>query len=806
MLRELGFAIRSLRRTPGFALLAVLTLGLGIGANTSMFSILNGYLFAPLPYPEGDRLDRVYRATPQNRRGGISPPDYLALKAEAGAYGDVSVYDGLDLSLSEPGRPPVTAEGLRVSANLFSTLGVVSPLLGRGFTPDEETAGNHHVLVLSHRYWQSHFGGDPGIVGRTVRVNGDPHEIIGVLPAGFSDWRHLTWVDAFRPLGLEAAEARDSNATWLRVIARRAPGVSRERGHAFFADFGRRRAAEFPAANVEASWSSVPLHETLLARDGQAVVALLVGLSGFVLLIACSNLANLLLARTMARAREFAVRAALGASRRRVLRPLVLECLLLALAGGGLALIVARWTFDWFAIVSRGDSGVGVDLRLDWNVLGWALAACLFTAVAFGVVPALFAQRLDLVATLKSGGRGATADRGHRRFRHALIVGQFALAMVLLAGAALFARGLYDLNNRREGWESDGLVTATLQLPPAAYPGGEAMADFERRALERVEALPGVASASFSYTLPFFGLSETRRYRIAGRALERGHEPAALVNGVSPRYFETVGTRLVAGRVFDARDALGAPRVYVVSRAFARGLFGDASAVGQRIAPAEAEPPDWGEIVGVVADALTVYPDSREPTHQVYQPLAQQARRSLDLAVRTANAPPAALGDGIRGAMMSLDPDLPLRGLQPAETAITRANYQLGVLRSVLSALGVLGLSLAALGIYGVIARSVAQRTGEFGIRLALGARDADITGLVLGSAAKLAAVGGAIGLLGAWGVARIIAGAFPGIPMGSFAVLGGVTLLLAVVALVASYLPARRATRIDPAETLRTE
>ncbi len=807
-MNDIRSALKSLGRSPGFTLIAVITLGLGIGANTSMFSILNGYMLRPASYPDRDHLDRIYRATPRDSRGGFSPADYLDLKPEMSGYGEIAAYTVSDMSVSEAGKPAEMADGLRVSANLLPTLGT-TPELGRGFRPDEETLGNHRVLVISHRYWQNRFGGDARIVGRTVRVDGEPHQIVGVLPATFSDWRHLSWVDVFRALGLDEKESRDRSSTRIRLVGRRAATVPRAQAEAFIANFGRRLARDFPSANAESTWRALPIDDSFLPKDASGIIAMLIGLSGFVVLIACSNLANLLLARTMARAREFAVRSALGASPTQMLRPLIAESLLLALAGGLCAILVAVWSFDWFAVASAAENynGVGVALSLDWHVLGWALGACLFTALAFGVAPALFALRLDPNRTLKSGGRGTTGDRGHRRFRHVLIVGQFALAMVLLAGAGLFARGLHEINNRRHGWQSDHLVTGTVVLPAIAYPGDRKITDFQRLALERLEALPGVQSASVSYSMPFFGLSETRKYVVAGgETPPPGHEPAAAINGVSPHYFETVGTRLLGGRPFNEGDTAASPRVFIINQAMARGLFAGESPLGRRIAQAGGRTAEWGEIVGVVGDVESVFADRMAAPYQVYQPVAQEPRRANELAVRTTAIAPSTLIDGIRRTMMSLDADLPVRRLEPAQAGIVRANYQEGVLASILSSLAVLGLGLACLGVYGVVARTVAQRTGEFGIRLALGAQARDITRLVLSSGAQLALVGCGLGLLGAVGVSRIIVAGFPGMQFNTVPVLLGAAVLLVAIAQVACYMPARYAARISPTEALRAE
>ncbi|PYQ00928.1 MAG: hypothetical protein DMF82_20705 [Acidobacteria bacterium] len=508
---------------------------------------------------------------------------------------------------------------------------------------------------------------------------------------------------------------------------------------------------------------------------------------------------------------EFAVRSALGASRARLLRPLFLESLLLALAGGVFAIYFATWTNDWMRQYMSESAFAGPADRLvftlDWRVLGWAFAACLFTAVVFGVAPALFALRLDLNKSLKSGGRGTTGDRGHQRFRHVLIVGQFALAMVLLAGAALFVRGIHEANNRYYGWQSDHVVTGTVHLPAATYRGAKEITDFQRLALERLRALPGVASASVSWSMPFFGLPQPRKYLVAGReAPQPGHEPVAATNGVSPQYFETVGTRVLEGRSFNEADTLTSPKVFIVNQAMARGLFGGETPLGRRISQAGGKTVEWGEIVGVVGDVTSVYPDRIPVPYQLYQPLAQEPRASTEIAVRTAGAAPSALVDGIRTTMAALDPDLPVSDLQPAETTIARANKQWQIIGSILSFLAVLGLGLATLGMYGVIARTMAQRTGEFGIRIALGALAGDITRLVLASGAKLALIGSAIGLLGAFGISRLIGAFFPGMQTNSVAVLTGVTLLLMGIALVACYMPARYASRINPIETLRAE
>jgi putative ABC transport system permease protein len=805
-LKDLRFALRLLAKSPGFSILAIVTLGLGIGANTSIFSALNSIMLKPLPYPDGARLESIFRSTAQNSEGGISPADFLDLQREMHSYGEIAGYSRGDTSLAEPGRPAEMVYALRVTSNLFSTLGI-RPQLGREFRSAEDLRGNDRVVIISHGCWQNRFGGRADVIGRSIRIDGEPHEIVGVLPVSFDDRRHLGGFELFRPLALDQVKSADRQTATLQLIGRRSSQLSREEAAAFIANFGARLANDFPDVNAGSTWHTVQLHEGIRGRNGAGTMTMLIGLSGFVLLIACSNLANLLLVRAIARAREFAMRAALGASRMQLLRPLIAEALLLAFAGGVCAIIVALWVADWMTLRSTSDNGDHLVVTLDWHVIGWAFGAALFTALAFGVAPALFALRLNVTDTLKSGGRGSTGGRGHQYLRQALIVGQFALALVLLAGAALFISSLHELNHRRAGWESNQLVTATIALPAATYPDAERITAFHRLALERLEALPGVAAASISSFTPFFNWTDVRKYVVEGRELPvRGEEPGAVVNSVSPRYFETVGTRVLAGRAFNARDTATSPKVFIISETMARGLFGNADPIGRRIVQVGSAGSTSGEIVGVVNDVKSVMPDPRRISYQLYQPMAQQPRAHNEIAVRTEGVAASTVVEGIRRLVTQLDPDLPVRKLLTADVRINRANYQLAVLRDLLTGMAVLGLGLASLGVYGAIARTMAQRSGEFAIRLALGACVRDIVGLVLKSGVKLALIGSALGLCGALGVSRLIAAGFPGMHFDTPQVLIGTMLLLLAVALIACWLPARRAGRVDAMVALRAE
>lgn len=807
VVKDFRFGYRQLLRSPGFTLLAIVTLGLGVGANTAMFSVLNSMLLRPLPYPDSDRLERIDRVTPQNPEGRVAPADFFDFqRAAVGQYGEVAANALGDASLSEPGQHPDVAATLRVTANYFSVLGV-QPELGRNFRATEDAAGNDRVLIISHRCWQNRFGGRKDIIGHQVRVDGATHVIVGVLPAAAVDWRYLSWVDLFRPLALDAQKAADRATPLLRILGRRSANLTREQAAAFAAQFGARLAAEHPEVDSGSSWRLVSLNRAVAGPDGPIMLSMLIGLSALVLLIACSNLANLLLARTMARAREFAVRAALGASRAQLLRPLAAESLLLAFAGGTCAIIVAMWICDWLMQRSINDYGAGVVLTIDWHVLAWAFVVALVTAVAFGIAPALFAMRLNVNTTLKSGTRGMTGDRGHQRFRQILVIGQVGLAMILLAGATLFVRGLDELNGQRAGWNSAQLVDGNVILPRATYSDPESINAFHRLVLQRLEASPGVMSASISTFTPFFDFGELRKFAVQGHEpTPRGHEPVAMVNTVTPHYFDTVATRLLGGRTFDDRDNLGAPKVFVINQTMASALFGKENPLGRRLSRIGSKAAEWGEIVGVVADTKSVMPDKAAVTFQVYQPMAQDPRADSEIVVRATGIAPSALVDRVRSIMADLDPDLPVRRLQPADASIYRQNYQLRVLRDILASFAMLGLGLASLGIYGVIARTMAQRTNEFAIRLALGACIRDITRLVLANGIKLAAVGSGIGIVGAYGLTRLLSYGFPAMHLDNPLLLLATMLFLIGVALLASWLPARRAGRVDPMLALRAE
>jgi putative ABC transport system permease protein len=802
-MNDLKSATRALLRTPGFTIVAVVTLALGIGLNTAMFSFLNTLVLRPLSFPDSEQLVKIFRATPQGSHGAFSPADYLDLKRDETSFGRFAAYQHTTMLLSEPGRPD---EWMRVSTDFFDVL-AVKPKLGRFFRLDDEMNGSGRIVVISHAFWQDRLGGTPDVVGRTIRGDNETFDIVGVLPASANDHRLFGNIGVFRPLLLTPSERNDRGKAWLSILGRRAENLSRAQGEAFVASLGARAAADHPAENEGATWRTEELPRSNMSPTGYAMVFMLLGLSGFVLLIACSNLANFLLARAMERGREFAVRGAIGASRFQLIRPLAVEAIILGAIGGLSALLVSAWTTQWLRSVITSGGGPLFEFPLDWRVLIFAFAISALTLVFFGVAPALFTSRINANDALKSSARGATGGRRHQRLRQLLIVGQFGLAMVLLAGAGFFVRGAKNMLKQDYGWNSENVIKGEIILASEKYPNARDITGFHQRLLEQLQHLPGVQSASLSMDLPFRGLRSSTTYLIEGRettATNRG--PTVSLNQISPDYFNVTQTRLLRGRAFLPSDTASAPKVTIINETFARSFYPDENPIGRRVARGGAETADWAEIVGVVADARSIDVAQKPTRYQIYEPLAQQPQHWAIFSVRTAGITPAAAISSIRIALKSLDPDLAVRDLKTAREMISGVTSQLYLCTNLLSAFALLGLFLAGLGIYGVIARTVAQRVGEIGIRMALGAQVRDVISMILGSGVRLAITGSVLGLAGSLGLAKFFNSVFPTMQTDGTMVLAGGSVLLMLIALVACYLPARRASSIDPMVALRTE
>jgi predicted permease len=804
--QDVRFGLRGLKKNPGFTAVAILTLALGIGANTAMFSLVNLLFFHPLPYPESGRLARIFRISSRSSHDGHSIGVFLDVREQNTVFEHVAAYyPQWPCNLAEPGQPAELLSGMLATADFFSTLGI-QPELGRGFTAEEDRPGNDGVVVLSHRFWQERFGGDRNIIGRALRLDGQNAVVVGVMPEHFHN--ALLWgkVDLLRPFAFAPDQRQNRGDRWRFAFGRLKPGVSMAQADAEMKALAGRFAKEYPKTEEGYGLRALSLRDSLSEGNGP-IMWLTLGLAGFVLLIACANLANLFLARLAGRSRELAVRAALGAGRMRLLRQLLTESLLISLIGGGFGLLLAVWAKNFVGnhLPISGESRLPIPL--DVRVLGFALLCCVTAAVLFGTTPAWLAARKDVNRDLKENSRGNSGSARQRRWRHALIVGEVALAVVLLSGAGIFIRGLQQFAGRDPGWRVDGLLTAQLDLTSDKYKTPDQRRAFFKQLAERAAAIPGVQSATFSSRPPVLGSRNFLSIAFEGRPpAAPGQNFFAGMEPVSPNYFETIGIRLKEGRLFTAADAVGKPDVVIINETMARRCWPSESPIGKRIADRDSPQPAWREIVGVVSDVRTVGGiDDNVSQPQTYRPLAQDPPTFAYIELRVAGATKSA-ADGLRRAVASVDPDQSIYKIVTAREFLRRELNSYSLLGGILAAFAGLGLSLAAIGIFGVVSYTVAQRTGEIGLRMALGAQRRDVLWLVLRQGLGHSLLGSLAGLAGAFGVARVLTAVIP-FPMPSdFATFGGVVLVLTAASLLACLVPARRAAKTDPLVALRCE
>lgn len=682
-------------------------------------------------------------------------------------------------------------------------------MLGRVFRAEEDEAGRNQVAVLSHSFWVRRFAADTNIIGRHLRMDGETVSVIGVMPPN-TEYPQL-WgpIDVWRPLALTAEQRHDRRDGWLFVAGRLKQGVSLSRAQSGMKALGARLADAYPQYNSNYGLRVAPLHESIGDDASRRFAWLMLGLTTFVLLIACVNLANLQLARAATRARELAVRLALGSGRVRLMSQLLAESFMLALLGGAAGILLASWLGNLIGSRLTRWSPAGIEISLDSRVLFFALLCSVATAMVFGIVPAWLASRFNMNDVLKAGARGATASSSQSRLRHAMIVGQVALALVLLSGAGLFIGGLHRFIRHDPGWQADGLLTGWVPLTSAKYASPEQWRAFTERLEERLARIPGVEDASVSSSLPIWAFGTTRPFLIEGRpAPPVGQESFVNAEAVTPHYFETMRLRLLQGRLFTSADTTNRPNVVLINEAMARRFWPDESALGKRIGGYDRANPDpqWQEIVGVVNDIRFPANLARPDTlWQIYRPIAQEPRPFLAIELRSVG-PPESLVMALRRAVAELDPDLPVNELEPTRKMINRMLEHFTLAGFFLGAFALLGLVLSALGIYGVISYFVLQRTSEIGIRMALGAQVPDVLWLVLRKGFFLSALGIFIGLFGSAAIVRLLAAAVPELraadPLDFLAVLAAV----AIATVCACWLPARRAAKIDPMSALRCE
>ncbi len=798
---DLRYAARSLRRAPGFTAVAIVTLALGIGANTAMFSVLNTYLFRPLPYPQSERLVGVFRTSIHSDSWPHSPANFIDFRTRNDVFTEMVTFNGTTPVLVRDGQPAERLQGLLVSGNFFAALGV-APTLGRVFTDEEDLPGADNVVVLSDRAWRNRFGADSELVGRTVQIDGQGVQVIGVMPAEFE--HPLLWgtVDFWRPIAFNPEQRQSRGNNYLRAFARLKPGVDIDSAQRSMAALAANLSRE-TSANQNESLRLAPLQRSSSSDVSRSVMWFTFGLAGVVLLITCANLANLQLVRGAARIREHSVRAALGARRTRLLRGSLTESMLLATLGGILSLLLAYGAIEFinrslFAFLP------GAAVTVDVRVFAFALVSSIVTGIAFGTVPAWLASRTDLNHALKESPRGSTSG-AHHRLRYALIVGEVAFAVILLTGAGLFLRGLQRFENLDYGWRPDGLLTGQLGLRGERYATPAQRLAFFGQLEERLRSLPGVQNASLSNSMPVWGFNSSGGVFIEGQPEpEPGTLPEVFFEQVSSGYFDTLGMRLIAGRTFDSTDVRGSTEVVIINDGMARRFWPGESPLGKRFRRTNNRP--WMEVIGVVSDvsfpANLAEPYTRQ---QAFRPLTQEAVPFVNVTVRTSGAPDA-LAQPIRQAIAGLDPTLALHRLRNASSLVDEGLSNVSLLGTLLGSFAALGLALAAIGIYGVTSYSVVQRTSELGIRMALGAKARDVLWLILSTGAGVIVLGALIGSVGAVAVSRLLAATIPTLPSRDPAALVALILFLVVVGLVACFVPAGRATRVDPLVALRRD
>ena len=802
---DVKYALRSLRRRPGFASTVVLTLALAIGATTAIFSVVNGVILRPLPFPEPERLVAL-RGEPTDgdteKVGSASSyPDFLDIRAQARSFSGLAALATRPATLTGPGGEPARVRSTSVTSDLWPML-AARPLIGRALLPEDEQPGAPAVALLSHALWQSRFGGDRGAVGRTVTLDGLPVTVVGVMPPGL---RLTGDTQIWRPFVPDAVD-RERGAHRLGVVGRLAPGVSLERARADVRAIARRLELQYPEHNAKRGATLEPLRDALVG-DTRAALLVLLGAVALVLLIGCANLASLFLARAAGREREIAVRTALGAGRGRLVRQWMTESLLLTLAGGAAGLAVAWAGMRALVLWAPRTLPRADEVALDLPVLLFLLAVSVGTGVLFGLLPMLQLRRDDRsLGTLKDGGRGATAGVGRQRARQGLVVVEVALATVLVVGAALLLKSFWQISRTDPRFAPDGVLIAQLLPPQARYDSVTKVLQLYDRLREDVAALPGVQSVAVAYEHPL-SAGWTSSYTIEGRdPPPRGQEPEARVRPVAPGYFRTVGVRLVKGRDVSERDRAGAPGAVVVNEAFVRRHFRGVEPLGQRVLRQSWWPglPDAFEIVGVVADE-PFDGLAGEPAPATYFPHAQFPMHEMWVLVRTTRDPEA-FAPALRAAVWRLDPDLPVEGVRTMREVLGTSVAEPRFNTALIALFAGAALALAAVGIYGVLSYTVAQRTSEIGVRMALGAGRGRVLRLVVGQGMGVALLGIAVGTAGALALARVLTSLLYGVSERDPAIFAGVALLLATVAALAAYLPARRASRIEPVVALRYE
>jgi putative ABC transport system permease protein len=811
LLQDIRFGLRMLLKSPSVSIVATIALALGIGANTAIFSVVNAVLLRPLPFPSPDTLVSLFETDTRRgqERGSHSYPNFMDLRAQNTVFERVASYHSGDFIMTGRGEP-ARLQGSVVTADLFPLLGV-SPVLGRSFLPDDDKPSETgRVVMLSQQLFQKRFNSDPSILNQAITLDGISFTVVGVMPASFefpiqNDPVELWTTIAGDAAGKEPVTAQ-RGAHFLQVVGRLKPGVTEEQAQAELTTIAARLEQQYPDTNTNKSLRVTSALKALVG-DIRPALLILLGAVACVLLIACANVANLLLARATSRYKEMAIRAALGASRVRVIRQLLTESVMLSLVGGAVGLLLAVWWSDLLIALGKEDIPRAVHVGMDWRVLGFTLGVSLLTGLVFGLAPAFHSSKTELVDSLKEGGRGSSEGGRRSRIRNILVVTELAIAVVLLVGAGLLIQSLWRLQGVNSGLQPQNVLTFNVVLPDIKYESDQ-QSRFFIDLKSRLESTPGVQSASSIFPLPLSGDRFVISFEIEGRPVPPKDHPSADFFTTGVGYFKTMGIPLLKGRDFDDRDKHGSTPVVIITETFARQFFPNEDPIGKRMKPGissiEDEDSMMCEIVGVVGDVRN-RSLSTESKPAYYVPQTQVPFSQMIGVVKTVNEP-RSLISAVTKEVAALDQDIPLFGVKSMEEYLSASVAAPRFSTTLLSIFAAVALVLTIVGLYGVMSYSVAQRTNEIGIRLALGAQARDVLVMIVKQASWLILLGLVLGLAGAYALTRLIASLLFGVTAKDPVTYGAVAVLLAIVALLACYVPAWRATKVDPMEALRCE
>jgi putative ABC transport system permease protein len=802
--QDLRYGFRTLLKNPSFTMIAVIALALGIGANSAIFSVVNTVLLRPLPYEDPDRLVMVWEDATKHGYPRDTPAaaNYIDWRNQNHVFEDMAAVADLSANLTGAGDPE-RIDGSRANASLFSVLGT-APQLGRAFTPEEDQPGANKVVMLSNRLWQRRFAADVSIIGKQVILNGQSHTVVGVMPAQFQFPNQD--VELWVPIAFTSQQAGSRGSHYLQVVARLKPGVSVPQAQAEMNTIAARLQQQYPEQNTDLGAVVVPLHEHVVG-DIRPALLILLGAVGLVLLIACANVANLLLARAAVRQKEIAVRVAFGASRWRLIRQFLTESILLATVGGVFGLVLSLIGIRLLTSFIPPNISQVKAITLDTRVLGFTLLVSLLTGVIFGLVPALQASMFNPNETLKEGGRDSSAGNRGNRIRALLVIAEVAVSLVLLIGAGLLINSFMRLRSVDPGFKTENLLTMKIVLPALKYPDLAQRSAFYTDLLQRVEALPGVKSAAVTTNLPLYRQGNSVGTEIEGRpAPPPGQEIIVVTRVVSPKYLTTMGIPLLRGRQFGPEETAKMPGSVIISETMARRYWPGEDPIGKRLTPGRnASPDDWFQIIGIAKD-IRQFELNADPKPQMYLPFVQADFFAPgDLVVKT-DVDPIGLAATVRRTVWEIDKDQPVSNIKTMDEIAAESVARQRFSMLLLTIFAAVALVLAAVGIYGVMSYSVTHRRSEIGIRMALGAQKSDVLKLTVGQGLKLVLIGVGFGLAGAFALTRLMASLLFGVGATDPGTFITISVLLVSVALLANYIPARRATKVDPLAALRYE